>query len=201
MMNKPIKRSRLSSALTVATEAYDKKIPERGPQSGTGAHRNRFETKSMSSRTSHKQNASKAKTYQVESQIGFILRLAFQFHTAIFTDRMVHNLTQTQFATMAKIKQMGVCSQSDLVGLISLDSATINGVVSRMKARGFIGVSEDPSDRRRQLLELTRKGLEVMTQAEAIGQSITDETLEALTPTERSRLIKLLQKMIGNVTP
>ena len=141
--------------------------------------------------------ASKARAYQIDDQIGFILRLAFQFHTAIFTDRMVANLTQTQFAAMAKIREMGSCSQSDLVRLIGLDSATINGVISRMKARGFIAVSEDPSDRRRQFLELTRKGAEVMSKAETVGVEITAETLAALTPTERTRLIRLLRKMTG----
>src|ERR1700680_4447248 len=96
--------------------------------------------------------------YRVDDQIGFVLRLAFQFHTAIFTAKMVDNLTQTQFAALSKIKEIGECSQSDLVRLIALDSATINGVISRMRSRGFLRVSEDPTDRRRQYIELTDDG-------------------------------------------
>ena len=96
--------------------------------------------------------------YRIEHQIGFILRLAFQYHTAIFASKMVDNLTQTQFATLSKINEMGECSQSDLVRLISLDSATINGVVSRMRLRGFLEISEDPTDRRRQFIKLTARG-------------------------------------------
>lgn len=141
--------------------------------------------------------ASKSPAYKIDEQIGFILRLAFQFHTAIFMDRMVASLTQAQYATLSKIREMDTCSQSDLVRLIGLDSATINGVVTRMKARGFIAVLEDPDDRRRQILRLTRKGTEVMSQAEAVGVEITAETLAALSPTERTRLVQLLRKMMG----
>ena len=135
--------------------------------------------------------------YLVERQIGFVLRVAFQFHTAIFTSKMVDNLTQTQFATLSKIKEMGECSQSDLIRLIALDSATINGVVSRMRSRGFLEVSEHPTDRRRQFIRLTDDGADLVSRAEAIGEDITAETLALLTPTERTRLLQLLRKMMS----
>jgi DNA-binding MarR family transcriptional regulator len=135
--------------------------------------------------------------YRVDEQIGFVLRVAFQFHTAIFTSKMVHNLTQTQFAALSKIKELGQCSQSDLVRLIALDSATINGVISRMRSRGFLRISGDPTDRRRQHMELTDDGADLVSQAEAIGEEITAETLALLTPTERTRLLQLLHKMMG----
>ncbi len=77
----------------------------------------------------HQTTRSEAMDYELEDQIGFVLRLAVQFHTAIFTSRMVDNLTQTQFATLAKVHQVGPCSQSELARLLALDTATINGVV------------------------------------------------------------------------
>ncbi len=133
--------------------------------------------------------------YRLDDQIGFILRSAFQFHTAIFMARMIEGLTQTQFATLAKVHETGECSQSDLVRLIGLDSATINGVIGRMIARGFLNVTEDPNDRRRQFVSLTREGLAVVEQAEVIGSAISEETLSSLSPTEQARLIQLLRKM------
>jgi DNA-binding MarR family transcriptional regulator len=148
----------------------------------------------MNSKSGHKANSQ----YLVQDQIGFVLRLAFQFHTAIFTSKMVDNLTQTQFATLSTIKDIGECSQSDLVRLIALDSATINGVVSRMRARGLVEISGDPADRRRQFIELTAEGADLVSRAETIGQGITAETLAHLTPTERTRLLQLLRKMMNS---
>lgn len=140
-------------------------------------------------------------TYLVEEQIGFLLRLAFQYHTAIFMSHMVADLTQTQYATLSRIHRCLECSQADLVGGLELDSATINGVVSRMRARGLLAIAADPSDRRRQFLSLTAKGKKVMEQAESVGREVSEKTLELLTPTEQARLIQLLHKMMGRSSP
>lgn len=136
------------------------------------------------------------KDYVLDDQIGYILRLAFQYHTAIFTSMMIEGLTQTQYATLSKIHQIGSCSQSDLCKLIELDSATVNGVVTRMRTRGFIAFSEDPTDKRRQILSLSVEGKALMEEAESVGKSITDETLTNLSATERARLTALLRKMM-----
>lgn len=134
--------------------------------------------------------------YHLDDQIGFVLRLAVQYHTAIFTAHMVENLTQTQFATLAKLYEVRRCSQSDLVRLLTLDSATVNGVVERMRARGFITHTDDPNDRRRQWLALTDEGVRAIRAAQDVAEEITEETLTALTPSERARLVHLLRKMM-----
>lgn len=134
--------------------------------------------------------------YVLDDQIGFVLRLAVQYHTAIFTSRMVEGLTQTQFATLAKLDEIGRCSQSDLVRLLTLDSATVNGVVDRMRQRGFIVITDDPNDRRRQWLTLSAEGERAIRAAREVASEITEETLTMLTPSERTRLIHLLRKMM-----
>lgn len=153
-------------------------------------------TKPTALRTQSRSEASDD-PYVLDDQIGFVLRLAVQFHTSIFTSRMVENLTQTQFATLAKIEEIGTCSQSDLCRLLTLDSATVNGVIDRMHARGLVAISDDPLDRRRQSLALTPEGARVVREAEAVAREITSETVTNLTPTEQARLIHLLRKMIA----
>ncbi len=76
--------------------------------------------------------------YALDEQVGFLLRVAMQRHTAIFTGRMVEGLTQTQFAALAKLFEVGPCSQNYLGRLIYLDAATIKGVVDRLALRGFV---------------------------------------------------------------
>ena len=76
--------------------------------------------------------------YVLDEQVGFLLRVAMQRHTAIFTSRMIEGLTQTQFAALAKLHEVGPCSQNHLGRLICLDAATIKGVVDRLGARGFV---------------------------------------------------------------
>src|ERR1700676_197125 len=43
--------------------------------------------------------------YVLDQQIGFLMRIAMQRHTAIFMSRMIAGLTQTQFAALAQLAE------------------------------------------------------------------------------------------------
>jgi MarR family transcriptional regulator, lower aerobic nicotinate degradation pathway regulator len=133
--------------------------------------------------------------YVLDEQIGFLLRVAMQRHTSIFTSRMLGSLTQTQFASLAKLYEVGPCSQNHLGRLIYLDAATIKGVVDRLNARGFVTALSDPNDKRRRAVTLTARGREVTEAAMAAAADITADTLGALTAEEQRVVAKLLKKL------
>jgi MarR family transcriptional regulator, lower aerobic nicotinate degradation pathway regulator len=133
--------------------------------------------------------------YVLDEQVGFLLRVAMQRHTAIFMSRMIEQLTQTQFAALSKLYEVGACSQNHLGRLIYLDAATIKGVVDRLGLRGFVRVVDDPNDRRRRAIGLTERGKTVTENAVKVAAEITEETLRPLSGEERravARLLKLL---------
>src|SRR5580693_7661554 len=113
------------------------------------------------------------KRYVLNEQVGFLLRVAMQRHTAIFTGRMVEELTQTQFAALAKLLEAGPCSQNHLGRLIYLDAATIKGVVDRLRARGLVSTAGDAKDRRRRAVALTPAGRRVTAAAISVAAQIT----------------------------
>src|ERR1035441_6662870 len=84
--------------------------------------------------------------YVLDDQVGFLLRVALQRHTSIFTTRMIEGMTQTQFAALAKLHEVGPCSQNHLGRLIYLDAATIKGVVDRLGAAGLLPPAPEPKD-------------------------------------------------------
>jgi len=133
--------------------------------------------------------------YVLDDQIGFLMRVAMQRHTAIFMSRMIDQLTQTQFAALAKLYEVGPCSQNQLGRLIYLDAATIKGVVDRLSVRGFVTALSDPSDRRRRAVALTARGKEVTEAAIRIAAEITAETLVPLTTDEQRTVARLLEKL------
>ena len=131
----------------------------------------------------------------LDDQVGFQMRVAMQRHTSIFMSRMVAGLTQTQFATLAKLFEAGPCSQNHLGRLIYLDAATIKGVVDRLGARGFVTTTADPEDRRRLAVTLTESGRKVTEMAMRVAAEITRTTLLPLTPDERRRFVEMLKKI------
>ena len=132
--------------------------------------------------------------YVLDDQIGFLLRVAMQRHTAIFTTRMIGGLTQTQFAALAKLAEAGPCSQNQLGRLIYLDAATIKGVVDRLAGRGFVIALHDPKDRRRRAVTLTERGRQATEAAQLVAAEITAATLAPLSEDERRTVVKLLKK-------
>lgn len=133
--------------------------------------------------------------YQVDAQIGFLIRVASQRHTALFAARMVEGLTPPQFAALAKLREIGPCSQNHLGRLIHLDAATIKGVVDRLEGRALLAITDDPRDRRRRTLDLSGRGREVADAAIKVAEEISAATLEPLTPNERAEALRLLRKL------
>lgn len=133
--------------------------------------------------------------YLLDVQVGYLLRLANQRHTAIFQGRMLDGLTPTQFATLVRLAQHGSCSQNQLGRLAAMDIATIKGVVDRLRQKGLVTTEPSQEDKRRSLVSLTEKARESMDKLTGMGALITEETLAPLSPAERRTFIDLLRKL------
>ncbi|MCJ8144584.1 MarR family winged helix-turn-helix transcriptional regulator [Ancylobacter sp. A5.8] len=133
--------------------------------------------------------------YRLSEQVGFLMRVANQRHTALFAERMIEGLTPPQFATLAKLREIGPCSQNRLGRLIFLDAATIKGVVDRLSGRGFVITADDPNDRRRRAVGLTTRGHSVADAAIEVARDISEATLEKLSPREKKQVVDLLRKL------
>lgn len=133
--------------------------------------------------------------YQLSTQVGFNLRRANQRHVAIFT-RHVEGLTPTQFAALARLFEQGPLSQNRLGRETAMDSATIKGVVERLKAKGLVTSRPDLSDQRLRLVDLTDQGKTLFERAEAQALAARAETVAPLTAREAALFEELLAKLV-----
>ncbi len=133
--------------------------------------------------------------YRLDEQIGFIMRQANQRHLSIFS-RLIPDFTPTQFATLAKIFEIGTVSQNGLGRQTAMDAATMKGVIDRLSRKGLVSTRPDPTDMRRLLVELTDAGEAAYHANVRAAAEITEETLAPLNSRERAQLANLLGKMI-----
>ncbi|WP_052000158.1 MarR family winged helix-turn-helix transcriptional regulator [Caenispirillum salinarum] len=133
--------------------------------------------------------------YSLDVQVGFLLRKAQQRHLTIFSAHMSEDLTPMQFAALAKLHQVGPCSQNSLGRQTAMDVATIKGVVTRLKARGLVDKTDSPADRRMHLVALTEAGRALVERLFPAALDISGRTLDPLSAEEKAHFMRLLAKL------
>ena len=134
--------------------------------------------------------------YHLDTQIGFLLRQAHQRHTTIFAALMIEDLTPTQWAAIAKLRELGPCSQNALGRQTAMDAATIKGVIDRLTKRGLTATTPDKTDGRRLTVALSEAGIAVYERAKPIADRISRETLAPIGLDDYAAFIALLRKLI-----
>ncbi len=132
----------------------------------------------------------------MEDQVGFLLRLANQRHTSIFSAQITGRITPTQFAALTKLYQVIQCSQNQLGRLTAMDAPTIKGVIDRLSTRGLVEIVVDANDRRRRSISLSRQGRELIERAFPIAAKITKLTLSPLPHRDQMEFVRML-RVIG----
>lgn len=133
--------------------------------------------------------------YRLEEQVGFLLRRATQRHMAIFAGHMGEDVTPTRWAVLAKLYEAGPNSQNRLGRSTAMDAATIKGVVDRLIERRLIETRPDPRDARRRVIALSDAGRRLVERGLEDARKITRETLDPLSPAERTAVLSLLRKL------
>ena len=136
------------------------------------------------------------KRFRVDDQVGYLLRLAHQRHTANLTLRLCRfNLTPPQAVVLARLLERNVCSQNLLGRLVAMEPANIHDVVRRLKERGLVDQSKDPNDGRLLLLSLTPQGRALAQELIPLSTESVADTLKPLDAAERATLRTLLKKI------
>ena len=136
----------------------------------------------------------KLDTYELSGQVGHNLRRANQRHVAIFA-KHVDGLTPMQFAALARLAECGAVSQNKLGRLTAMDSATIKGVVGRLRAKGLVSSRSDQGDQRLRLIHLTEAGHTAFAVAKRQALVARAETVAPLNKAETRLFEALLAKL------
>lgn len=134
--------------------------------------------------------------YNVEEQIGYLLRRAHQRASSLFQAQFSEfQITPTQFSALAKLRDETELSQNHLGRLTAMDPATIQGVTRRLIDRDLVQTRADASDKRRMLLCLTDKGIEFIDSLIPKARLVTETTLAPLDEEEKRQIVALLRKL------
>jgi DNA-binding MarR family transcriptional regulator len=109
---------------------------------------------------------------------------------------------RSDFAVLAALEEYGALSQADLGRRLGLDRNTVNGIATRLDAGGHIVRSTDPSDRRRNTVEITPAGIAYLDELQAATDAVQADLTAHLTDAQTNELRALLAALLnGHPTP
>jgi DNA-binding MarR family transcriptional regulator len=91
--------------------------------------------------------------------------------------------------------------QQELAEALCMDANNVVLLLNELEEQGHVTRRRDPSDRRRHLVELTATGRAALSSAERAQETIEDEVLQALDPSERATLWQLLTRALQGAEP
>jgi DNA-binding MarR family transcriptional regulator len=95
-------------------------------------------------------------------------------------------------AALIELRDHGELTQQSLCGQLHLDPTNLVAILNELEQRGYATRRRDPEDRRRHLVEVSKKGLAVIDKVSEVMDGVEDELLDGLTPAEREQFEDLL---------
>ena len=101
-----------------------------------------------------------------------------------------------EFVTLLYLREMTKATQQRLAKALMLDANNTVILLNGLEENGLVERTRDPDDRRRHLVAITPKGLRALEKAERELETVEDDVLGNLDPSERTELHDLLAKAL-----
>ena len=98
-------------------------------------------------------------------------------------------------AALIELRDRGQLTQQALCGQLHLDPTNLVAILNELEQRGYATRRRDPEDRRRHLVEVSKRGIAVIEKVSAVMDGVEDELLSGFEPAQREQLEGLLTSM------
>jgi DNA-binding MarR family transcriptional regulator len=95
-------------------------------------------------------------------------------------------------AALIELRDRGELTQQSLCGQLHLDPTNLVAILNELEQRGYAKRRRDPEDRRRHLVEVSKKGIAVIERVSEVMDGVEAELLDGFEPAEREQLEGLL---------
>ncbi|WP_323844607.1 MarR family transcriptional regulator [Microbulbifer magnicolonia] len=106
------------------------------------------------------------------------------------------HLTIPAWRVMAILGRFPDLSAAELVEQTAMDKVAISRAVSSLLKNDYITRSEDPADRRRQVLNLSELGRDVYARIVPLAQQYENDLMASLSTDERRQLDSIIEKLM-----
>ena len=102
-----------------------------------------------------------------------------------------------EFVALVYLRESGRATQQKLAETMMMDANNCVILLNDLEESGYVERRRDPTDRRRHIVEMTSAGRLALERAEIKLETLEDQVIGNLSPSERSTLRDLLAKSLG----
>jgi DNA-binding MarR family transcriptional regulator len=106
-------------------------------------------------------------------------------------------LRSYHYRLLAALDEWGPSSQADLGRGTGIDRSDVTAALSELESRLLIERSVDPEHRRRNVVTITRAGVEQLLELDHVIDDVQEQVLKSLTPAQRRQFSALMVKLLG----
>ena len=133
---------------------------------------------------------------RVAGQPTWLLGLANARAQALLAEAFAHaEMRGYHFRALAALEEHGPLSQADLSRMTGIDTSDVVAAIDRLVANGFVRRQSDKVDRRRNVISITRSGLNAVDRVGSAVDRVQDLVLDPLSDTERKAFLRMLTKL------
>lgn len=96
---------------------------------------------------------------------------------------------------LLRLRHDGAMSQQALGTALDIDASNLVALLNELEADGLISRRRDPEDRRRHVVEISKRGIKLVDEVERAAAEVEDQFFAALDEDERVALQSLLARV------
>jgi len=104
-------------------------------------------------------------------------------------------LTNGQFILLMLLNRQKDCGMADLASLLAMDRTTLTAALKTLKRRGFVKITNDPSDHRLRRMRLTCRGRALVMTSVPVWKRASLKIESRLAETDLDSLRQILQAL------
>ncbi|PRY34771.1 MarR family winged helix-turn-helix transcriptional regulator [Umezawaea tangerina] len=116
----------------------------------------------------------------------------------LVVDRVAElGVSKAAYGVLAVIEEFGPSSQADLGRRLGMDRRSVSEEAVGLEHAGLVSRGPDPADSRRNRLEITAAGRDVLARLDSSFRAVQDELFASLSPADRAELDRILALVVA----
>ncbi len=132
-------------------------------------------------------------------RLGYLFKHAERLMSELHAEALApFDIHARDLAVLLVIDSFQPASQQQVAQRLGVDRTTMVAIIDALEAKGIIARHPDTEDRRRNVIELTPAGQDILGQATAASDAAEAKLLAPLNPEESEQLRDLLARIIAH---